>query len=101
MFHKSDVLSVRQNPYGEGTVEIRDCLLWAVVPERGDLYLVICDKQEKLVQLLDGGITNNSKLIRGDLWRLMCKPDGTIVALRIHEDDRWGDEWSRCRPYYS
>lgn len=96
MFHKSDVLDVRQNPYEEGTVEIRDCLLWAVVPERGDLYLVICDKQERLVQLLDGGIANHSKLVQGELRRLMCKSDGTIIALRNE-----GGGWSRCKYYYT
>lgn len=64
--------------------------VFVVVPERGDLYLVVFDdRPAQFIQLTEGGIVNDPEKVVNTRMRVLCDSNGVVVALPDEATARW------------
>jgi len=78
------------------TAIVRPARVWAVEPDRGDLFLVhFSPTNNQFVQLGDGGIVDNTWDVRNREMRVKCDLDGNVIALPV---EGLINVWNTCVP---
>ena len=81
-------------------LSLRWAKVWAVEPERGDLYVVsVAEGTNQFVRLTHGGIVDKTEDVKNRPMQVLCNAEGTVVALP-EEDTPEGPSyvWKPCQP---